>query len=302
MGAGQTIRRSVAVYVAAIAFLLLVLVSPAAAADCAPDTGGTASNITRSIVPIGFPTLRAIQISADGATNVQLSVPAGYTAVPARVSGSGRFGFLISAPQAGPFTATATWTQSFVDTFGYTQTCTASAVVELHGSAGEPLKLTPPKKYKWPKSLHVGHLPPQYPILNWTYKCATETDATPLTARISYQVKRRGKLTHGAPSFELQGFDPCDPLEAVAAKKSLPHRFGLKATVGGDWGSGVGLLLVEMTKSITHSYIKVGGKDACLHIGVVIKHGAKTIVNAKYDNSGVGDWRKGGKKRGPLCI
>jgi hypothetical protein len=286
-----------AVFAAGLFALAHATAAPADAAPCAPANLGTVTNITRAVVPIGTATLRAFTVDAVHKSNIQVTVPAGYGASPSPVSG-GRFGFLFTAPQAGSFTAHFTWNQEFTNDLGDTIPCLGSGDVTLNAIAGSPLHVRAPKKTTFPGSKHTLS---QYDDLQWTYKCIPTSDPAPLDFNVRFQISVHGRLNKHAKAFRSTVYDACDALQVADSVQNLGHSFKLHAGGGGSMSAG-GSFYVKLEKSLTHGYIKLNHKDACLHVGVTVKQGTRTLVNKKFDNGGAGAWLPGGHTVGPLCV
>jgi hypothetical protein len=269
------------------------------AAACPADPPAEVTSVTRNLVPIAIPTLKAVSIAGvAGVTNVQLGLPAGFTATPMKVNGSRRYGFLVTAPIAGAFTAHVTWTQTYTDDVGNTQSCAGAADLPFTATHGTALKIKPPPKEKFPAI--SGPIPTQYSNLIWTYGCTANSDPSPLAITVRYQITTHGRLNKHAKSFGSTVYDACDALQAISVEQKLGHGFALTAGGGGSVGPG-GSFYVKLSKSITHGYIKLHHKLACLHVGILVKQGKRTLVNKKYDSLGVDGWLIGGKTVGALC-
>jgi hypothetical protein len=185
--------------------------------------------------------------------------------------------------------AHVTWIQDFTNGAGDTIPCLGSGDVSFNAITGSPLHVRTPKKSTIPGSLR------------WTYKCIPTSDPAPLTIDVRFQLSIHGRLNKHAKSFKSLIYDACDPMQAGEAVQKLGHSFKLYVGAGGSMSVG-GSFYVKLGKSLTHGYIKLHNKNACLHVGVSVKQGTRTLVNEKFDNSGAGAWLPGGRTVGPLCV
>src|SRR3954451_12022423 len=90
---------------------LLALPSHADTTDpCTPDVAAKLQGLSRAIVPVGSPALRAFAIEVSGhvtVSGVQFTTTGGVKAAPVAVKGA--YGLRLTASRAGAFDVQATW-------------------------------------------------------------------------------------------------------------------------------------------------------------------------------------------------
>jgi len=271
-----------------------------AAPACPPEIVGQLVNVSRAIVPIGSTATRSFQVKPGGGAAVsgmQLSAPAEYSAkqLPAM---KGAYALQLDAPRAGPFVVQGSWTAKYNDRNGDDQTCVATATSALRASNGTPLKLSPPAVRKFP-----GVAGTQYDLpLMWTWKCTADSDPTPLTATVQWEIDQRPlpvgskgghapfRFGSGSKTFMLSAGDSCDAQQVGTAKMFLPQHARLTAFVGGDMAEGTGSVWVGLKDAIGGEFRNSHGNAAPFHLGVTLKQGSRTLLDARvcawYHESG----------------
>ncbi len=232
-----------------------------------------------------------------------MTAPAEYGAT--HVPGAKVYVLRFEAQHAGPFDAHATWTAQYKDDLGVVWTCDASGVLTLDAEKGRPLALRQPLstgKHQWDD-----------PII-WKWHCLPDSDPIPRSLTIKWEVDKRElplffrggnppfRLSKRAKTLRASTADPCDGHQVGGfTKKRLAKNATLSVILGGNAETGAGGLLVKFGGEF-----RLGGRRGNihpLHLGIVLKEGSRTLINAKVcawqqtgfeiaSHSGVSCWRK----------
>jgi hypothetical protein len=265
---------------------LLTLPSRAAATDpCPPDAQGTLTNLSRVLVPVKAAVVRTFNVAVDPGDTVsalKLAAPAGYAGK--QLPSARGYGLRLTAPRAGSFDVTATWTETSSKT-GSPVTCSASGATTLNASRGTPLTVKPPPAQRYPGRKQVQYDRP----MTWTWTCAATADPTPAVLTIRWEIDPRqlplfskgGKppyrFTSRAKAFTVRAGDPCAMTKVVKVIRHLPQGAKLTVLVAGNVSSGRGAFVVNLAGGFRNP----SGSKAPFHLGVTMAQGSRKPVDVK---------------------
>lgn len=253
-------------------------------AACPAGVAGALVDISRPIAPVGITVRRDFVVRADRAvSDIRLSAPATYN--PQQLPANNAFSLRFRAPQAGPFDVQGTWSTSYTDENGATQTCSGSGSSTLTAGPGSPLKLTPPPAEKFPGVAGTQYGSP----LTWTWRCKADSDPIPPSVTVRWEVDMRPlplfskggnapfRFTKRSRTFTVKAGDACDARQIGGAQKTLIQGAKLQVTLGGSSATGGGSLVVLLRGGFRNPH----HNKAPFHLGLTFRQGSRTPLNEK---------------------